>query len=60
MKLTNIMLKQQVKSLLDRIQYSYDELKDEKEIAIIDKYWIKTKYYSTIFISKGISYNIFI
>lgn len=54
-----MMLKQQVKSLFDQLQDSYDELKDENEIAIMERYWIKTKLYTTAFTSKRIHIAIF-
>lgn len=44
--------KQQVKILFDRIQHTYAELKDENEIAIIEKYGIRTKRFTTAVTSK--------
>lgn len=43
---------------MDQIQSTYDELQEENEIAIIDKYWFTVKLYTVIFIGKAIYYII--
>jgi len=35
-----------------QLQYIYDKLKDEKEIAIIKKYGYNTKRYTAVFMGK--------
>jgi len=47
-----MLLKQQVKNLLMQLQHMYDELEDEKEIAIIKKYGYNAKYYTTLLTGK--------
>lgn len=42
-----------MKSLIDWMQHTYDELKDEDEIAIIEKYGNRTKRYTIGFTGKG-------
>lgn len=48
-----MLLKSQVKNLLMQLQHIYDELKDEKEIAIIKKYGYNAKYYTTLLMGKA-------
>lgn len=46
--------------LFDQMQYSYDELKDDTEIAIINKHWFKTKRHTILCVCKEILYDSFI
>jgi len=41
-----------MKNLLMQLQYIYDKLKDEKEIAIIKKYGHNAKRYTAVFTGK--------
>jgi len=45
----------QVKHLLELLQDTYDELRDENEIAIIEKYWNIAKRYTEMLTRKTIS-----
>ncbi|XP_024888155.1 uncharacterized protein LOC112465028, partial [Temnothorax curvispinosus] len=43
-----------IRRMLEQLQDVYNELRDEKEIAIIEKYGSKAKCYTTVFILLGI------
>jgi len=47
-----------VKYLLELLHYTYNELKDKGEIAIIEKYWAIAKYNTKIFTRKKTFFNL--
>lgn len=50
-----ILLKQQMKHLFEVLQCTYNELKDENEVAIIERYWSSGRRCTEILICKTTS-----